>query len=452
MDFHHIDLLNHTILEQLERFTLMPMVVFNEHRLLYANIYFQDAIKEETIDPIFNNIYHDIDHLNREPRQEIRVKNSFGETYYFDVMLKTVVYDKKPATFALLVDISDRKKYEQNVAQIAKLRALIIEISNSILDSTDLESFYNFVLNTTLKALDKSTLGTILILEEDYFHTAASVGYSKEVFTFKLPYKESFIYKETNGRVDRIVNIVDATQLSYYIPVTTEYGEQVYIHSALSAPIYFQGKLYGLINVDSLEPFAFSEDDIKSIEFISKSIEIAITNRLLYEEKAYLSRFDRVTGLYNRHFFDEHSDIIIKRATRYDEHFHLVMIDVDNLKHVNDEYSHLVGDEIITLVAQLIKNSMRESDVFARYGGDEFVGLLFNASVDDLIVKFEELNNVLKQTPIPYQGKSIYSSISYGIATFNDDGNTIYDLIRVADDRMYAYKNAQKDSGEPHED
>ena len=173
---------------------------------------------------------------------------------------------------------------------------------------------------------------------------------------------------------------------------------------------------------------------------------------MLYEEKAYLSRFDRVTGLYNRHFFDEHSDIIIKRAIRYDEHFHLVMIDVDNLKHVNDEYSHLVGDEIIALVAQLIKNSMRESDVFARYGGDEFVGLLFNASVDDLIVKFEELNNVLKQTPIPYQGKSIYSSISYGIATFNDDGNTIYDLIRVADDRMYAYKNAQKDSGEPHED
>ena len=165
---------------------------------------------------------------------------------------------------------------------------------------------------------------------------------------------------------------------------------------------------------------------------------------LLYEEKSFLSRFDRITNLYNRHFFDEHCDVIIKKAQRYNETFHLVMIDIDNLKLVNDQYSHLVGDEIITLVATLIRVSIRESDIFARYGGDEFVGLLFNATCHQLIEKFELLNQELMKTPVEYQGSLVYTSISYGIATFNDDGNTIYELIRVADDRMYEYKSRQK--------
>ncbi len=444
MEFNHIDLLDQRTLEQLERFTLMPMVVFNEHKLLYSNIFYQDAIKEENIDDLFNNLYYDIDHLNLSPRQEVRVKNSFGETFYFDIQLKHVIYEKKPALFAILLDITDRKSYIKKVDQFQKLRELIVEISDSILNITDIDSFYSLVMKTTLKALEKSTLGTILILEGDYFYTAASVGYSMDVSTFKLPLQQSFIYQATDGKMDRIIKVDEATKLPNYIPVTTEYGEEVYIHSTLSAPIFLQGVLYGLINVDSLRPYAFNDDDVKSIEFISKSIEIAITNRLLYEEKSFLSRFDRITNLYNRHFFDEHCDVIIKKAQRYNETFHLVMIDIDNLKLVNDQYSHLVGDEIITLVASLIRMSIRESDIFARYGGDEFVGLLFNATCHQLIEKFELLNQDLMKTPVEYQGSLVYTSISYGIATFNDDSNTIYELIRVADDRMYEYKNRQK--------
>jgi diguanylate cyclase (GGDEF)-like protein len=444
MDFIHIDCLNQQTLEQLERFTFMPIVVFDEHHLLYSNIYFQDAIKEENIDPIFNNLYHDVDIKNLTRRQEIKVKNSFGEMFYFDTMIKQVLFNNEPAFFALLTDISDRRLYEENLTQISKLRALIAEISQSILDSTDLNSFYNFVLNTTLKALDKSTLGTILLLEDTHFVTVASVGYSSEVFDFKLPLSESFIYRETNGAMDRIINIRDTTKLSYYIPVTTDYGEEIFIKSALSAPIYFQGKLYGLINLDSLSKDAFTEDDIQSIEFISKSIEIAITNRLLYEEKVHLSRFDALTGLYNRHFFDEYCDTVIKKSSRYEERFHLVMIDVDDLKIINDEYSHLVGDEIISRVAMLLNQNMRDSDIFARYGGDEFIGLLFNAKTECLVDKFELINEELKKTPFEYQGSLIYTSISFGIAIFNDDGSSIYDLIKVADDRMYAYKKEHK--------
>lgn len=444
MEFNQIDLLDFHTLEQIERFTLMPIVVFNEQKLLYSNVFYQEAINEEKIDVFFNNLYFDIDHSKLSKRQEIRVKNSFGETYYFDIQLKHVIFEKKPAFFAMLLNISDRKSYIKKVDQFQKLRDLIVEISDSILNITDIDSFYSLVLKTTLKALDKSTLGTILILDGDHFYTAASVGYGSDIATFKLPLTQSFIYQETQGKMNQIIKIDEATKLPNYIPVTTEYGEEVYIHSTLNAPIFLQGVLYGLINVDSLYPFAFNDDDVKSIEFISKSIEIAITNRLLYEEKSFLSRFDRITKLHNRHFFDEQCNVVIKKAQRYNEIFHLIMIDIDNLKLVNDQYSHLAGDEIISFVANLIRVSVRDSDIFARYGGDEFVGILFNSTCQQLIEKFENLNQEIMKTPIEFQGSLVYTSISYGIATFNEDGDTIYELIKVADDRMYDYKISQR--------
>jgi len=444
MDFYKMDVLNNEILDQLECFSLMPMVVFNENKLLYANGFYLDAIEEKSLDMQFHNIYKDISDLYQYNRQEIRVKNKKGDVFYFDAMIKPVVYNKQPATFAMLIDISDRKKYEKNVAQIARLRALIIEISNSILDSVDLNDFYNFVLTTTLKAIDKSTLGTILILKDKQFNTVASYGYSEDIFDFHLPLKEAFIYKETDGRMDSVVNITDTSSLPYYIAVKTSFGEEVYIHSSLSAPIYFQGELYGIINIDSLEKNAFSEDDIKSIQFISKSIEIAITNRLLYEEKAYLSRYDRITGLYNRHFFDEHSEIMVNKAARYDEVFHLVMIDVDNLKQINDQFSHLVGDKLIRKVASTLKESMRESDIFARYGGDEFVGMLFNTTKEDVTTKLENLSKQLLDSSIIKNNEKIDVEISFGVSSFGVDGYSINDLIRIADDRMYLCKNKKK--------
>lgn len=439
-----LDVLSDEIIKQLEKFIQLPIAVFNEHELLYSNTYFQSTLKEAKIDSKFHNLYHDITVVPFQSDQEIKVKNSSGEVFYFDAKISQIIFRKRQAFFAILLNISDRKKNELHVTTITKLRSLIIEISNSILDSTDLNTFFNFVLITTLKAFERAQLGTILKLNDGIFKPVASVGFSKNIEEFRLPLTECFLHRLTAGAMDRVGKVSNTKDLNYYIPVVTEYGEDVYIQSSLSAPIYFQGKLYGLINVDSLSTNAFDNDDIQAVEFISKSIEIAITNRLLYEEKVYLSRFDRLTGLYNRHFFDNFSDVIIKRALRYGESFHLVMIDVDNLKYANDQFSHLVGDEILAHLAKLIKDNMRDSDVFARYGGDEYIGIIFNSQLDALVTKFEQLNNEFSQHIFMYGDFRISSAVSYGIATFSDDGTSIYDLIRVADLRMYDYKSEQK--------
>jgi diguanylate cyclase (GGDEF)-like protein len=434
---------DHTI-EQLELFTQMPMVIYNEQKLLYVNKFFKDKLSPHDFEVQKDHLFPYFNYLQDHQRKEIQLTTNQGESFWFDIIAKPVLYHNSPAMFAVLIDITDRKLAEKNAIKTTKLRKLIIDISQSILESNDLKVFFNSVLANTLKAIDKSTLGTILILDGQHLSTIASFGYSNEIDNFRILLTESFIYNETNGKLDQIVNITDTEALPFGFPVETAQGDQIFVKSALSAPIYFRKKLYGIINIDSIEKNAFNDDDVQSLQFISNSIEVAITNRLLYEEKAYLSKYDQITGLHNRHFFVEHSEVVLKKAIRYQESFNLVMIDIDNLKQVNDQYGHIIGDKLIKNVSHQLRNDLRESDVFARYGGDEFIGLLFNASYQEAFLKMEQVAQKLKQSPMMHHDVPIMGSISFGISSFPNDGKTINDLIHVADSRMYLYKEKNR--------
>jgi diguanylate cyclase (GGDEF)-like protein len=432
--------LDQKTLDHFNQFLSNPILVFNEKGLLYHNQAFQRAIQEETINAIFHNLYHDLDLTSLNLKQEVHIKNSHGNIFHFDVEYQRVIFNNTPSIVAFLTDISERVQVQKELKRIQRLRTLISEISSSILENEDLDHFYDYILRTTLKAIDKTTLGSILVVEDGYLVSKASVGFCDDIKQLKIVVEHTFAYQVTDGKLDRVVNIPDLDAVNFYSKVNTEYGDQVQIESTLTAPFYFKGELHGFINIDSLKKHSFDDEDVKSIEYIVKSIEIAITNRLLYEEKVYLSRYDNVTGLYNRHYFDDQSEFIIKKALRYHESFHVVMIDVDHLKAINDEYSHLAGDQVINRISTLIKSNVRDSDVFARYGGDEFIGIVFNAQTDEITEKFNQLNQILIKTPVQYQDQNVFTSISFGIAKFDDDGTTINDLVRVADERMYHSK------------
>ena len=88
--------------------------------------------------------------------------------------------------------------------------------------------------------------------------------------------------------------------------------------------------------------------------------------------------FYKLTNIYNRRSFEDIFDKILNKALRYNESFYLVTFDLNNLKHINDTFGHLNGDEFIKSFVNKLKKSIRNSDVLARYGGDEFVGVFFN--------------------------------------------------------------------------
>jgi diguanylate cyclase (GGDEF)-like protein len=157
---------------------------------------------------------------------------------------------------------------------------------------------------------------------------------------------------------------------------------------------------------------------------------------------------DSLTGLYNRRLFEEYCDKEFNRAKRYGQHLALVLLDLHRLKEVNDRYGHLRGDEVLQLAAATLRKNLRASDFAFRIGGDEFALLLPQADpeqaatlCDRLRANFESDSAPLKlATPV---------TIDYGIAVHPQDGDTKEILVRLADERLYQLKNAQRAQARP---
>lgn len=120
------------------------------------------------------------------------------------------------------------------------------------------------------------------------------------------------------------------------------------------------------------------------MQYIKEQIEIAISKYKLYEKIKFLSRHDQLTGFINRSYFEELFDQNIKLAKRYNRSLSLAVIDLDRLKTVNDNFGHLAGDTLIMTFSKKLKSYFRDSDIFSRFGGDEFVALFVSIEKDKL--------------------------------------------------------------------
>jgi len=158
---------------------------------------------------------------------------------------------------------------------------------------------------------------------------------------------------------------------------------------------------------------------------------------------------DGLTGLYNRPFFDASLRRELKRARRYGLAFSLVMLDLDDFKLVNDSHGHVVGDEALTRLADVIRASVREIDVACRYGGEEFALILPETSRTGAYIVSERIRVDAKETfdrkPLGSDpSASISMSVSGGIAIYPTDSNSAEGLLRMADKALYRSKHEGK--------
>jgi diguanylate cyclase (GGDEF)-like protein/PAS domain S-box-containing protein len=151
---------------------------------------------------------------------------------------------------------------------------------------------------------------------------------------------------------------------------------------------------------------------------------------------------DALTGLHNRHYFEETLGRELILAERHGHCISLIMGDLDNFKAINDHYGHLAGDEVLRAFGDLMKRHMRGSDICCRYGGEEFVLILPQMTKDNAVNRAEQLCIAVAAAPVPYGASAIKATGSFGVATFPRDGRTASELIASADSAMYAAKAA----------
>ena len=207
-------------------------------------------------------------------------------------------------------------------------------------------------------------------------------------------------------------------------------------------PIIVKDKVIGVMAVQHYESNdTYDEHTIEILSLLANQLGIAIENARLFEEIKRLATTDSLTGVWNRRYLEESLHKEKERSERFGHPFSLLILDVDNLKFLNDTYGHLFGDEVIKTIARTIKSSCRKIDIIGRYGGDEFAVILPETNKEGAIKVSEKiLSNIKSKSLTAPDGKKIPLSASIGIACYPLDAKNGEKLFSLADTAMYKAK------------
>ena len=214
------------------------------------------------------------------------------------------------------------------------------------------------------------------------------------------------------------------------------------IQSAIALPLIAHNELVGTMTLYSGRRRHWGSETQGLFRLYAAQVAIAIANARLLGESSRLASDDPLTGLLNRRVLVERLEAETAEARRHGDAFCVILCDVDGLKAVNDTAGHLVGDSVLRSVATTLRSTARAEDVVARFGGDEFVLLLPRTAPDAAQALVTRLTNELPEQTYTWGGMPhALPRVSFGIASFPDDGQLADLLIAKADERMYADKS-----------
>lgn len=208
--------------------------------------------------------------------------------------------------------------------------------------------------------------------------------------------------------------------------------------SRMSIPMISFGQTLGVLTLHSDKVNAFREGELQSLESVADICANSIQNAHYVERVKQLAYLDGLTGIFNRRFFELRINEEIERARRYGTVLSVVMADIDQFKHLNDEFGHLLGDEVLRQVSSIFHQQVRKIDVVCRYGGEEFALLLTQTTVEQGFAVAEKLRRVIEKWQFPGVPRSI--TISAGVAAFPAHGRNRDELVRAADSGLYQAK------------
>lgn len=328
----------------------------------------------------------------------------------------------------------------------------LLKVNSIFMDMDEDEGHYDFILTAAVEIIPKAHKGSFLFYnpQTGLYDFKASHGYNlEELQNVSFSFEETFLYRhseETHHQPVIIKNIkeFDRERLPPSVSDELEKAGGYQIEECISSPIVIDGQIVGILNVDSEDTGAFDELDKQLLYFFSTQIGMALKHKYLIDETIQFNKFDKLTGAYNRNHFEKLFNAYRNHSLEQMETYALILCDLNNLKMINDTYGHTAGDQILIAFSSKIKELIRDIDVFSRIGGDEFVILLKDMDAHRAEKKMSEIHAQFKNFDVNYHGHNLPVSFSYGISVSPDD-SMVYDvLVKIADARMYAFKNQIK--------
>lgn len=336
------------------------------------------------------------------------------EGYDFRDLLKI-----KPLAEHVAVAVSNAQLYEE-VRQRNRSLAILNNIAVTLNERLDLKLLFSRILKHLLEATQFSS--AIIYLNEQV---------SKQV---------------QHGECRHIIPIAHAgisaevmEQINHYHQASTfeliqnqNFPLSEVFKTQLKVPLNSQDQTVGLIILAHFKKILIAPEVHKTLWIIGRQIGVAVEHAALFQEVQRFARYDELTGLYNRREFYKRLEEEVNRSQRYHHQLSLLMLDVDNFKKFNDEHGHLAGDKALKQVAACINQTIRKTDLAARYGGEELSVILPETGKANAIKLAERLRRKISQDNIV--------TVSIGVATLPEDAFNSQQLVAAADKALYQAK------------
>jgi diguanylate cyclase (GGDEF)-like protein len=227
-------------------------------------------------------------------------------------------------------------------------------------------------------------------------------------------------------------------------PAEVELLQSYGCRSVVMLPLIVKGQSIGLVELISKTRVGLAPERLELARTMANEAAMALENARLYEEARALADRDPLTGFYNHRYLHQRLAEEVARAKRARRPLSVLMLDLDDFKLVNDSFGHLYGDRVLAWTAEVLRSTLRVSDIPARYGGDEFAILLPETSAEAAATAADRIKAAFSAAAhIGQAGEKIDVSVSIGAATFPADGRTATELIASADAALYRDKRGR---------
>src|SRR5580700_1119675 len=313
----------------------------------------------------------------------------------------------------------------------ARHLAFLNNISKLAISSEDAEQMMANIVREIQKnfRFDHIGIGIMDYATKD-IEIKAEAGRASQTLGRRIALGSGVLGKVARTGVSALVQNAGPGQLAGVLPES---------RAVLCLPISYSETLLGVLNVESRDENAFAPQDVLILNTLADLLATALHNSFVFRKLQQQSITDGLTGIKTRRFFWEALSSEWKRASRSGRPFSVVLVDLDKFKEVNDTFGHLEGDLVLARVGRLLEQKCRQSNVVARYGGDEFVILMPETGVEQAQALAERLRQWLAQDATLAEH---HITGSFGVASFPGHGFSAEDIIRVADAGMYDAKHA----------